>query len=582
MVDRIGGTPLPPTPRSEPKEPRRVASATIHQPQEPIDTFERPGVHKVILYIGANDIIGAQIEKLARDQGFLVEVRDTSTSPLAKKQHEELMGNAGIDDMNLPVLDSRLAKRMPFVAAAGFDWFVDTRWSWLAPVLHHATGNTKTEDAVPKASANRKTALERLRQPHGTLPSARSAIFGGKSERAFSSAWDQTIAAGSNIAEGTIRVAQGENSGQMFAGYAQLPFIALTLPVAAIETLTGVALDGLLGAYEAATGFAKFMLALALALSSILLVPLRMITFVFSSLVFRPLGWLGQIIAEAIANTAATRTGGYQPAELHGAPWHEGKRSNEGQPQLADPEAWLTYFSDAGATEYRLPPPIVRQMAALRETDSDAYDQLRRELADAEIQCFYRFPSLDLLQATLRNRDVVDDRPLALVCAGADDHNRSFSTLATTVSQLSQTHRVVYVEAIDDVEVDRAMARYGSAQVIATLVVAGHGTEESVRLGSDFGHSFRQELDVRDDDRFAYLAQFLAKDATISLEACSTGNKRTHGENVAQMLARIWPGRTVWAPGTDARNTGYELGPDGKVIRVKTDAGDAIRYWRSL
>lgn len=568
---------LPSTPQMSPPPPVDSLAPTVRRRVDPI-----------VIYTGNGDMRGAELAAFLRSQGCPVLVRDTTRDPTAATALRSLLAERGeAPDLPFPIIDFHVNNLRPISWPSTVEHFRGVMWNWLPGVLRHAQGETATEEALPVASTARSAALARLRTPSASLPASADPLFGGHAERPLVSALDQIMGAGANLSEGFMRTLRGTGGGrQALSGLVQAPFALAALPVAALETASAAAFDGLLGAYRDAHGMIAALLAIVVALAALVLLPLRAASFLLGTLVFRPLALAGQWLAERIAGDDFGRVAvNVLPTELSDPSGRSGilatERANDTNPGLADPETWIAYFSSTAHSNYSLPPPLIRELTALRRDDRAAYDRLRAELADAGVQCFYRFPSLALLQRALRDRDVVDDRPIALVIATPHDHNSSFMSLATTLSQLDQGHRLVYVEAIDDAEIAAAIARYGSQHPIATLVLAGHGEPTVASFSnSDGAMSGRSTLDIFDDRRFATLRPFLADHANVVLESCSTGRTREGGENLAQMLQRIWPQTTVSAPTAPDRNAGYSLDARGRVLRSSTVLGSARRFGR--
>lgn len=564
--------------------------------------FDRvTGVPAAPMVVYVNDetqAAGQDIARVMRESGLSVRVRNTQHDPAAAQGARTAWRSfyTFSAEPHFPLIDGRAHGLFPMPWVLGVDSFRSNMWSWMSTIVRHSSGSTSPSQSQPQADSQRQKAMRLLREPSGSLPPIESPFFGRLATRPLSSALDQLYSSVGNIGEGAMRAFRGAGAGvrQALAGFVQLPFTLLTFPIAALETATQYPMDRLLELARAETNPAlKALLFIAFALVTLLLMPLRAVSFVAGLLFARPLSRVGQWLAERISGNDFGRLPvDSVPAQLFALDDRTAiggiARNNVTNFTVADPETWVAFYARSANTDYMMPSPLIRELTELRIRNRDEYNALRAQLADAGIQCFYRFPSLQLLRETLDNRTRANDpRPLALVVAGVSDHNGAFLSMRSAMSTLSQTHRVVYVEAIDDTEIAAAIARYGSQRRIATLVVAGHGTQNSLQLSALPASAERDLLDVGDAPRFAPLGPFFEDDAFVSLEACSTGSEEGGRESLADMLHRIWPHTRIAAPRVPSRDAGIRLREDGRVHNAPTIEGqdrmirpsDPIRIW---
>lgn len=419
-----------------------------------------------------------------------------------------------------------------------------------------------------RADAHRAQAAALLRKPSGNLPAGPGplSLITFRAPGAYASALDGYWGAIDSMNEGYLRSKAGGAGGgrQMWSGIVQVPFMVPAVGLGWVDTSMSNVMSSLNGVRERSRGVAKFFLTMLQGLCYLAFAPLRLVSLVLGAFVVRPLAFIGAKLGQWIGGAEAQRSV-YNtiPAKL--ADPSQSEYSNERGPrraELADPETWIRYYAANGASLYDAPPEIVSDFMELRATDRKAYDQLRAKLADADIQCFFRFHSLKLLRDTLKNRnpDPKDVRPVALIVAGPSDHNGAFLTLGTTIEQLSKGYRVVYVEANNDVELAQAIDKYGAQKPLDALVIAGHGAPSLTNLSDlDPSNVWDASLDIHDTEKLRPLKDRLAKNATVVLESCETGQDDPNQTSMIEMLHEVWPHVYLNAPEIASRGAGYTL-----------------------
>lgn len=136
-------------------------------------------------------------------------------------------------------------------------------------------------------------------------------------------------------------------------------------------------------------------------------------------------------------------------------------------------------------------------------------------------------------------------KPKALILAGEDDPNEAFAPTKAYVKFISdiQEHYDVRYRIVSSpeefcLEIEKA-AKEGNIEL---LVVGGHGSPQTIRLGRDSRLLIDRKLPNED------VLKMLAPNAIIFLEACATGNGKEDAMNMANYFADRAPGRIVIAP----------------------------------
>ena len=192
-----------------------------------------------------------------------------------------------------------------------------------------------------------------------------------------------------------------------------------------------------------------------------------------------------------------------------------------------------------------------------------------------------------ILEENLKNldRNYKPDQPTAVAIVSTDDSDSALDFIATDFNIL-QNYKLLVFETNNEAE---ALVRIKqSARIlerpIDLLYLAGHGTPISLKLGGT-GHKpimVREDLlgveesyiDVTDEDQLRAYAEFLAPAAKIILLSCSTGKGQDAQDNLANMLARVFPGRQVYAPVMDDNLKQFILDPSGLVQNVEFLQGE--------
>ncbi len=174
----------------------------------------------------------------------------------------------------------------------------------------------------------------------------------------------------------------------------------------------------------------------------------------------------------------------------------------------------------------------------------------------------------------------VDERPIAVVVQSPVDANLAMDAKGD-FEQLYNNYRVLFTQARNEEELEDAMRHFDAVVCdtkIQLMVIAGHGSVESIALGADdprYDDNANESelLDLSDSEMFKEMFRHrLAPGADIVLKACSTGAENQEG-NLAQRIAEAVPqGRVHAFP--DDNNSTLLLDPEGTFESLKLRDSD--------
>ncbi|HET9234353.1 MAG TPA: DUF4116 domain-containing protein, partial [Candidatus Eisenbacteria bacterium] len=219
-------------------------------------------------------------------------------------------------------------------------------------------------------------------------------------------------------------------------------------------------------------------------------------------------------------------------------------------------------------------PPLLDRWAAEEREDlfqvrpelRQRYETVKQQLKDLGIEDPMRLRSSKLLDEVLRNRltpeSGKDSRPTALLVFGKTTADPTRAFHHHNLDDLSKHYRVMYYEAGSEDQMIEALRDGSKRDSAALLMLGGHGNPGSLNLGR--GHEDDDEprapgakdpseallLDLTDEDQLkaASLQNVVRPDAKVVLDSCSTGGGGAQGTNLANVMARVFPGREVMAP----------------------------------
>lgn len=241
------------------------------------------------------------------------------------------------------------------------------------------------------------------------------------------------------------------------------------------------------------------------------------------------------------------------------------------------------------------------------------YKSLSEDLIKFDIDFPERF-DLETLSKIVQNRkglDVNEKQPLAVVIYPKLDDNGAFKN--NQMSQLiSRNYQVLYYEAGSDSEVYALLKEVisQSGKKADLFVLGGHGINTSINMGgaeaelrskalkafeSGWLFNFKElmdiadqlgnigdadDIDVSDSDEMIKknLAELLSDESVIVVESCSTGQGMDAGNNVANLMSKVFPQATIYAPTVPTVILGYEYDSVGRVEGMNLNTGADTVY----
>jgi hypothetical protein len=201
------------------------------------------------------------------------------------------------------------------------------------------------------------------------------------------------------------------------------------------------------------------------------------------------------------------------------------------------------------------------------------YSSVQKALQEFHIDDPMRLRNPALLDEVLRNRQEAraagDTRPTAVLVYAKHDTDAYGALDIHNIDELTKYYRVMYYEAGTEQDFMDAMVDGGRQGAAALLAIDGHGAKSALNLGGT--HDLKQHedlmIDLSDEDQFraAGLEKSLRSDARIYLDACSQGEGGTDPANDANMFARLFPGREVFASPTSIVGSLFPLDKQGRV-----------------
>lgn len=200
--------------------------------------------------------------------------------------------------------------------------------------------------------------------------------------------------------------------------------------------------------------------------------------------------------------------------------------------------------------------------------DSELSMNILRLFARQGIRTTERFEGMSLVRLVTLMADCLgeaDDRPLALLVyapdpqRGRDWRNReAFFDVGQKIADLqSRGFRVVYTEAETDTELYEAIRQYGETQLVDLLIIGGHGEPDNMELSRHPGERYQLDLSDREEMLRLELSDYLVEYAFIVLDGCSTGRGEHRRDNLANMVADVFPLSGVHA--ATGTITGYNI-----------------------
>ncbi len=199
-------------------------------------------------------------------------------------------------------------------------------------------------------------------------------------------------------------------------------------------------------------------------------------------------------------------------------------------------------------------------MSQLEKSEPGAVKKL---VEDYGIMEFHRYPT-ELLLAQIKEENI--QQPYGIVIYPRHDHNNAFDNEVPMFKKLFQDTRGHYGVKVAECESKYDLARrfisldgkYGKENKISFIVMGGHGSGDSLRLGQDrINNSPRNSVFNVESANPGFKKanqKYLDKDAEIILMSCSVGQK----DGVAQKLSDSFEKKTM-APTIPVSNLELDL-----------------------
>ena len=243
---------------------------------------------------------------------------------------------------------------------------------------------------------------------------------------------------------------------------------------------------------------------------------------------------------------------------------------------------------------------------------TEALDFISELNEEFGITHFYRYKYTNFMQNNLDNLSFMYDsrKPVALVIHTKSDRNHtknmrdhrafSHSKWRKNLRELSEGYKVFIYEVDNDSAAFSAIKKTSERyKDISVLILGGHGTSSTLRLkksGMIFGKKgvVTKEtlkpyencyLDITDGKEFKEHAKYLKEDAMIILASCSTGQYKESGENLTNIIAKSFLGRTVYAPVDIAQTpdlifNDFFCGSTLKDVKYKNKIGEKVETYK--
>lgn len=172
-----------------------------------------------------------------------------------------------------------------------------------------------------------------------------------------------------------------------------------------------------------------------------------------------------------------------------------------------------------------------------------------------------RFRSMEVIHEIFfvnKDADNGDNRPVALLLYNKDDDNGAFENYPL-IDDLVQSgeFRVFYQEIDHDDLIQTNIIEYGEKYgPLHTVIIAGHGSSQSLRLGDTKDEKFETALQVENEKFFDLqdfseskpdaLDDYFLPEGQVWLYACETGSGGIGTENLGSTLSHLW-GRKTYA-----------------------------------
>ncbi|MBI5227854.1 hypothetical protein HY988_04675 [Candidatus Micrarchaeota archaeon] len=194
------------------------------------------------------------------------------------------------------------------------------------------------------------------------------------------------------------------------------------------------------------------------------------------------------------------------------------------------------------------------------------------------ITYFLRYTK-NTLDETYKNAISNSDKPVALIVFNKCDFDGAFYREGLTLDGLTKFYRVVIVETDNEKDFYERVEATGKSKKISLLIIGGHGTPQSIRLGGKHIEpdsvnlsdeeklDGRYELDLTDEEEIKHrnIRQWMAPNSTIALIACATGLLES---SIGAMISSSFGAKILYAPRFNSSETVFHLSYEGELDTV--------------
>ncbi|MBU0586917.1 hypothetical protein KJ780_05375, partial [Candidatus Micrarchaeota archaeon] len=198
---------------------------------------------------------------------------------------------------------------------------------------------------------------------------------------------------------------------------------------------------------------------------------------------------------------------------------------------------------------------------------------------DCGIRYFSRYSEKLLIESALNVQDPIrkEKSPSALLIYNQADDKGSFYLGGDSLDSIvKNNYRVVLYEANNEQKFFDAVVEAGSQKPIDLLLIAGHGTQNSVQLSGMNLIDEKNYLELTDSDIITEIMQYLGNNSTVIFNSCSTGSeevgaKPSEWKSIAGKFSKIAAENgkkvEVFAPRTPSGGVNIKF-KNGKVVDV--------------
>ncbi len=179
------------------------------------------------------------------------------------------------------------------------------------------------------------------------------------------------------------------------------------------------------------------------------------------------------------------------------------------------------------------------------------------------ISYFSRYNNSNILKNNIKNIDLNynSDKPIALIIQNKNDSWHAFATQKhiQNIEKFNIGYKTFVYEAENDSlafkYIKETAEKYGK---ISLLMIAGHGNQVSLNLGETYQGDLKTieeinlyenfYIDISDTNKLKKYTKHLEEGAKIILSSCFTGEGGKETNNLANVIAKAFPGKIVYAP----------------------------------